>query len=104
MEVNDTLKKIAKVKTINMSGIYADEKVNVMLQSGWKIIDKYKDVDEIFPYQYCSILFFVLGHEDFQAQIPLTEREIKEQQEREEQRKRDEERMREWEKEFGDKY
>lgn len=104
MEVNEKFGRVAKVKTINMSGIYADEKVNVMLQSGWKIIDKYKDVDEIFHYQYSSILFFILGHEDSQAQIPLTEREIKEQQEREEQRKLDEERMREWEKEFGDKY
>lgn len=70
MEVNEMLNKIAKVKTINMSDMYADEKVNEMLQAGWKIIDKYKDVDEAFPYQYYSRSYFILGHEDSQAKIP----------------------------------
>ncbi len=73
MEITEMLNKIAKVKTINMSDMYADEKVNVMLQAGWKIIDKYKDVDEAFPYQYYSRSYFILGNEDSQAQIPKEE-------------------------------
>ena len=81
---NEFLVKIAKIQTINMSRMYADEKVNTMLNFGWKIIDKYNEVDERFPYQYYSTSFFILGHEDPQAQVPVNEIEnaIKKRKER----------------------
>lgn len=63
--------KIAKVKTIPMSDEYSDEKINLMLKSGWKILDSYK-----LNYEEGSFLYYVLGHEDFDAQIPLTKRKI----------------------------
>lgn len=58
------LDKIGKIQTICLSTPHSDEKVNAMLQAGWKILDKYKTVGEEFPYQYFSKLFFVLGHEN----------------------------------------
>lgn len=87
------LDNISKIQTVCLSTPHSDEKINVMLQAGWKILDKYKTVGEEFPYQYYSTLFFVLGHEDSSAQIPLTEWEINEQREREEYRKCEKERQ-----------
>ena len=97
--------KIAKVKTIYMSDTYSDEKINVMLNSGWKILDSYKiayenDIGDAGG----SNLYYILGHEDSQAQIPLTKREINKQKEREEFSKQIKERIREFGMEFGGEY
>lgn len=84
--------KVGRIQKICLSERYADEKVNAMLQAGWKILDSYKDAYEI---DTCCVggsnLYYVLGHEDANAQIPLTEREIEDQRRREEERKHAEE-------------
>ena len=87
--------KVGRIEKICLSEIYADEKVNAMLQAGWKILDSYKDAYETgINYVGGSRLYYVLGHEDANAQIPLTEREIEDKRQREEGRKRAEEQWR----------
>ena len=68
------LNKIKKVECV------ADtKKVNLMLNSGWVIIETTKD-DYGHPVERHETLYFYLGHEDANAEVPLTEREIERQQ------------------------
>lgn len=70
--------KVRKVETICISEDYSDDKVNLMLQNGWKIFDTYKrayETDNLLAGG--SMLYCIFAHEDPNAQVPLTEREIR---------------------------
>lgn len=71
---------LRKVKTICTSEEYSDDKVNLMLQNGWKIFDTYKHAYETENHHAGgSMSYCIFAHEDPNAQVPLTEREIQEQ-------------------------
>lgn len=63
------LDKIRKIECVTDK-----EKVNLMLNNGWKIIEILKK-DCGDPYGTIEILHFVLGHEEADAEIPLTDNE-----------------------------
>ena len=63
------LSKIKKIKCVTDT-----EKINLMLNSGWVIIETTKD-DYGHPVERHETVYFFLGHEDPNAEIPLTERE-----------------------------
>ena len=65
MELNN----IKKVEVVTDT-----EKVNLMLNNGWVIIETAKD-DYGHTVERHETVYFYLGHEDANAEIPLTERE-----------------------------
>ena len=71
------LEKVRQIFKICMRNDDSENKVNVMLRAGWKILDRYNEFHEWLPNQGESTLYYILGHEDADAEIPMTEYEFK---------------------------
>lgn len=78
METTSSLEKIKQIYEVRFSDVDSINKINLMLSVGWKIVDRYK----IFrPHSPSSddgsvTLYFILGHEDPNVEIPMTKYEF----------------------------
>ena len=70
-----SLRKIKQVFKICANYSDSEEKINLMLRNGWVILETIKD-DYGHPVERHERLYVMLGHEDADAEVPMTESEM----------------------------